>query len=163
MLLVLAYGVVLLISVSLSGVAARTVLSTALLFLLAGALLGGTGRQVHLLVPAKQFAHRAEGMHALDPAGEFRIGGFGGYGVIPNRTALRWPVRCGRGKIACDLSAVPGACPQWTLRLPPPSRLPRGSGRSMCCAAVARWRSFSATGTSGRILRRRPDSSTECG
>ena len=43
MLLVLAYGVVLLISVSLSGVAARTVLSTALLFLLAGALLGPGG------------------------------------------------------------------------------------------------------------------------
>ena len=43
MALVLAYGVVLLISVSLSGVAARTVLSTALLFLLAGALLGPGG------------------------------------------------------------------------------------------------------------------------
>ncbi|MFI5615229.1 cation:proton antiporter [Amycolatopsis sp. NPDC051903] len=43
MALVLAFGVVLLISVSLSGVAARTVLSTALLFLLAGALLGGGG------------------------------------------------------------------------------------------------------------------------
>jgi NhaP-type Na+/H+ or K+/H+ antiporter len=41
--LVLAYGVVLLISVSLSGVAARTVLSTALLFLVAGALLGPGG------------------------------------------------------------------------------------------------------------------------
>ncbi|GAB3495259.1 cation:proton antiporter [Amycolatopsis cihanbeyliensis] len=41
--LVLAFGVVLLISVSLSGVAARTVLSTALLFLLAGALIGGGG------------------------------------------------------------------------------------------------------------------------
>ncbi|WP_231991663.1 cation:proton antiporter [Mycobacterium ulcerans] len=38
--LVLAFGVVLLISVSLSGVAARTVLSSALLFLVAGALLG---------------------------------------------------------------------------------------------------------------------------
>jgi len=38
--LVLAFGVVLLISVSLSGVAARTVLSTALLFLGAGVLLG---------------------------------------------------------------------------------------------------------------------------
>ncbi|WP_216213407.1 cation:proton antiporter [Amycolatopsis aidingensis] len=41
--LVLAFGVVLLISVSLSGVAARTILSTALLFLLAGALIGGGG------------------------------------------------------------------------------------------------------------------------
>jgi sodium/hydrogen antiporter len=38
--LVLAFGVVLLISVSLSGVAARTVLSSALMFLVAGALLG---------------------------------------------------------------------------------------------------------------------------
>lgn len=43
MALVLAFGVVLLISVSLSGVAARTVLSTALLFLAAGALLGPGG------------------------------------------------------------------------------------------------------------------------
>lgn len=43
MALVLAFGVVLLISVSLSGVAARTVLSTALLFLVAGALLGEGG------------------------------------------------------------------------------------------------------------------------
>ena len=43
MALVLAFGVVLLISVSLSGVAARTVLSTALLFLLAGALIGPGG------------------------------------------------------------------------------------------------------------------------
>ena len=41
--LVLAYGVVLLISVSLSGLAARTVLSTALLFLVGGALLGPGG------------------------------------------------------------------------------------------------------------------------
>ncbi|HET9142712.1 sodium:proton antiporter [Actinophytocola sp.] len=41
--LVVAFGVVLLISVSLSGVAARTVLSTALLFLLAGALIGQGG------------------------------------------------------------------------------------------------------------------------
>ncbi len=40
MALVLAFGVMLLISVSLSGLAARTVLSTALLFLVAGALLG---------------------------------------------------------------------------------------------------------------------------
>jgi hypothetical protein len=43
MALVLAFGVVLLISVSLSGVAARTILSTALLFLLAGALIGQGG------------------------------------------------------------------------------------------------------------------------
>ncbi|MGC7102525.1 cation:proton antiporter [Amycolatopsis lurida] len=43
MALILAFGVVLLISVSLSGVAARTVLSTALLFLLAGALIGQGG------------------------------------------------------------------------------------------------------------------------
>lgn len=39
----MAFGVVLLVSVALSGVAARTVLSTALLFLLAGALLGPGG------------------------------------------------------------------------------------------------------------------------
>ncbi|RZQ64586.1 cation:proton antiporter [Amycolatopsis suaedae] len=43
MALVLAFGLVLLISVSLSGVAARTVLSTALLFLVAGALIGQGG------------------------------------------------------------------------------------------------------------------------
>ncbi|MFI9406921.1 cation:proton antiporter [Nocardia sp. NPDC052316] len=43
MALVLAFGVVLLVSVSLSGVAARTVLSTALLFLVAGALIGDGG------------------------------------------------------------------------------------------------------------------------
>ena len=43
MALVLAFGVVLLLSVSLSGVAARTVLSTALMFLLAGALIGPGG------------------------------------------------------------------------------------------------------------------------
>ena len=43
MALVLAFGVVLLISVSLSGVAARTVLSTALLFLIAGAVIGPGG------------------------------------------------------------------------------------------------------------------------
>ena len=43
MAFVLAFGVVLLISVSLSGIAARTVLSTALMFLLAGALLGPGG------------------------------------------------------------------------------------------------------------------------
>lgn len=41
--LVLTFGVMLLISVSLSGVAARTVLSTSLLFLLGGALLGNGG------------------------------------------------------------------------------------------------------------------------
>jgi NhaP-type Na+/H+ or K+/H+ antiporter len=41
--LVLAFGVMLLISVSLSGIAARTVLSTALLFLVGGALLGPGG------------------------------------------------------------------------------------------------------------------------
>jgi len=41
--LVLAFGVMLLISVSLSGLAARTVLSTALLFLMAGAVLGPGG------------------------------------------------------------------------------------------------------------------------
>lgn len=43
MVLVLAFGLVLLVSVSLSGVAARTVLSTALLFLVAGALIGPGG------------------------------------------------------------------------------------------------------------------------
>ena len=43
MALVLAFGVMLLISVSLSGLAARTVLSTALLFLFAGAVLGPGG------------------------------------------------------------------------------------------------------------------------
>ncbi|WP_112274037.1 cation:proton antiporter [Lentzea terrae] len=43
MALVLAFGVVLLISVSLSGLAARTILSTALMFLLAGALIGQGG------------------------------------------------------------------------------------------------------------------------
>lgn len=43
MALVLAFGVMLLISVSLSGLAARTVLSTALLFLMAGAVLGPGG------------------------------------------------------------------------------------------------------------------------
>ncbi|MEV0068017.1 cation:proton antiporter [Amycolatopsis sp. NPDC050768] len=51
MALVLAFGVVLLISVSLSGVAARTVLSTALLFLLAGALLGGGGLDLIHIAP----------------------------------------------------------------------------------------------------------------
>ncbi|WP_029112689.1 sodium:proton antiporter [Mycobacterium sp. URHB0044] len=43
MALVLAFGVVLLISVSLSGLAARTVLSTALMFLVAGAVIGPGG------------------------------------------------------------------------------------------------------------------------
>lgn len=43
MALVLAFGVVLLVSVSLSGVAARTVLSTSLLFLVAGAAIGQGG------------------------------------------------------------------------------------------------------------------------
>ncbi|MCP2244031.1 cation:proton antiporter [Lentzea aerocolonigenes] len=43
MALVLAFGVVLLISVSLSGLAARTILSTALMFLAAGALIGHVG------------------------------------------------------------------------------------------------------------------------
>ncbi|AFM16450.1 NhaP-type Na+(K+)/H+ antiporter [Mycolicibacterium chubuense NBB4] len=43
MALTLAFGLVLLTSVSLSGLAARTVLSTALLFLVAGALLGPGG------------------------------------------------------------------------------------------------------------------------
>lgn len=43
MALVLAFGAVLLISVSLSGLAARTVLSTALLFLVAGAAIGQGG------------------------------------------------------------------------------------------------------------------------
>ncbi|MFC7655436.1 hypothetical protein ACFQV8_01735 [Pseudonocardia benzenivorans] len=40
MIPVLAFGVVLLISVLLSGLAARTVLSTALLFLVGGAVIG---------------------------------------------------------------------------------------------------------------------------
>ncbi|RDI34381.1 cation:proton antiporter [Lentzea flaviverrucosa] len=43
MALVLAFGLVLLISVSLSGLAARTILSTALMFLVAGALIGQGG------------------------------------------------------------------------------------------------------------------------
>jgi NhaP-type Na+/H+ or K+/H+ antiporter len=41
--LILAFGLVLLVSVSLSGLAARTVLSTSLMFLVAGALLGEGG------------------------------------------------------------------------------------------------------------------------
>lgn len=51
MALVLAFGVVLLVSVSLSGLAARTVLSTALMFLLAGALIGPGGFGVVELGP----------------------------------------------------------------------------------------------------------------
>jgi len=49
--LVLAFGVVLLVSVSLSGVAARTVLSTALMFLVAGALIGPGGFGIVALGP----------------------------------------------------------------------------------------------------------------
>ncbi|GHF32191.1 NhaP-type Na+/H+ or K+/H+ antiporter [Amycolatopsis bartoniae] len=52
MVLVLAFGVVLLLSVSLSGLAARTVLSTALLFLLAGALIGQGGLGLITVHPA---------------------------------------------------------------------------------------------------------------
>ncbi len=51
MALVLAFGVVLLVSVSLSGVAARTILSTALLFLLAGALIGQGGFDLVPIAP----------------------------------------------------------------------------------------------------------------
>jgi sodium/hydrogen antiporter len=51
MALVLAFGVVLLVSVSLSGLAARTVLSTALLFLIAGAALGPGGFGVDEIRP----------------------------------------------------------------------------------------------------------------
>lgn len=51
MALVLAFGVVLLVSVSLSGLAARTVLSTALLFLLAGALIGQGGFGLVAIAP----------------------------------------------------------------------------------------------------------------
>ncbi|MCX2932848.1 cation:proton antiporter [Mycobacterium sp. CVI_P3] len=51
MALVLAFGAVLLLSVSLSGVAARTVLSTALMFLLAGALIGPGGFDIVDLGP----------------------------------------------------------------------------------------------------------------
>ncbi|HEY3001320.1 MAG TPA: cation:proton antiporter [Kribbellaceae bacterium] len=43
MALILAFGLVLLVSVSLSGLAARTVLSTSLMFLVAGAMLGEGG------------------------------------------------------------------------------------------------------------------------
>jgi NhaP-type Na+/H+ or K+/H+ antiporter len=49
--LILAFGVVLLISVSLSGVAARTVLSTALLFLVAGVLLGSGLLRIEAIHP----------------------------------------------------------------------------------------------------------------
>lgn len=49
--LVLAFGVVLLVSVSLSGVAARTILSTALLFLAAGALIGQGGFDLVNITP----------------------------------------------------------------------------------------------------------------
>lgn len=51
MVLVLAFGVVLLVSVSLSGVAARTVLSTALLFLVAGAVIGPGGLGIVAIRP----------------------------------------------------------------------------------------------------------------
>ncbi|MFR9752369.1 cation:proton antiporter [Nocardia sp. 004] len=51
MVLVLVFGVVLLVSVSLSGVAARTVLSTALLFLVAGAVIGQGGLGVVTITP----------------------------------------------------------------------------------------------------------------
>lgn len=54
MALVLAFGVVLLISVSLSGLAARTVLSTALLFLVAGAALGPGGFGVDEIQPTDE-------------------------------------------------------------------------------------------------------------
>jgi len=49
--LILAFGLVLLVSVSLSGLAARTVLSTSLMFLLAGALLGGGGLDLVTIDP----------------------------------------------------------------------------------------------------------------
>ncbi len=51
MALVLAFGVVLLISVSLSGLAARTVLSTALMFLVAGAVIGPGGLGIVAIGP----------------------------------------------------------------------------------------------------------------
>ncbi|WP_396929087.1 cation:proton antiporter [Mycolicibacterium sp.] len=51
MALILAFGVVLLLSVSLSGLAARTVLSTALMFLIAGAVIGPGGLGVVDLGP----------------------------------------------------------------------------------------------------------------
>lgn len=54
MALVLAFGIVLLISVSLSGLAARTVLSTALLFLVAGAALGPGGFGVDEIQPTDE-------------------------------------------------------------------------------------------------------------
>lgn len=54
MVLVLAFGLVLLISVSLSGLAARTVLSTALMFLVAGAALGPGVLGVDQIQPTDQ-------------------------------------------------------------------------------------------------------------
>lgn len=51
MALVLAFGVVLLLSVSLSGLAARTVLSTVLMFLIAGALVGSGGLGLAAIEP----------------------------------------------------------------------------------------------------------------
>jgi hypothetical protein len=53
--LVLAFGVVLLLSVSLSGIAARTILSTALMFLLAGAVLGQGGLGLVEIVSVSPF------------------------------------------------------------------------------------------------------------
>ena len=52
--LVLAFGVVLLIAVSLSGLSARSVLSSALLFLLAGALIGQGGFGLVTIEPGDQ-------------------------------------------------------------------------------------------------------------
>jgi NhaP-type Na+/H+ or K+/H+ antiporter len=54
--LILAFGVVLLIAVSVSGLAARTVLSTSLLFLVAGALLGPGGLGVTSVKPGDHIA-----------------------------------------------------------------------------------------------------------
>ncbi len=51
MALVLAFGLVLLISVSLSGLAARSILSTALLFLVAGAVIGPGGLGISSIGP----------------------------------------------------------------------------------------------------------------
>ncbi|WP_422746369.1 cation:proton antiporter [Mycobacterium sp. WMMD1722] len=52
MALVLAFGLVLLISVSLSGLAARSILSTALLFLVAGAAIGPGGLGISSIGPS---------------------------------------------------------------------------------------------------------------
>lgn len=52
MALILAFGLVLLISVSLSGLAARSILSTALLFLVAGAALGPGGFGISTIGPS---------------------------------------------------------------------------------------------------------------